>query len=44
VDRISVYLGEARGLIVDERVYAEWIFDAEDKLVDVSVYKMSLVP
>jgi hypothetical protein len=40
VDRISVYLGEAKGLIFDERVYAEWIFNAEDKLVDVDVYKI----
>jgi len=44
VDRISVYLGEAVGLIVDERVYAEWIFDAEEKLVNVDVYKITLVP
>lgn len=44
VDRISVYVGEARGVIVDERVYAEWIFDAEDILVDIDVYKITLVP
>jgi hypothetical protein len=43
-DRISVYLGEARCLIVNERVYAEWVFNAEDKLVDVRVYKIALVP
>jgi hypothetical protein len=44
VDRISVYLGEAQGLIVDERVFAEWIFDANDKLIDVDVYKITLMP
>jgi hypothetical protein len=44
VDRISVHLGKARGFIVDEEVFAEWIFDAEDKLVDVRVHKLTLLP
>jgi hypothetical protein len=44
VDRISVYLGKARGFIMDQRVYAEWIFDGEDKLIGVQVYKVTLGP
>jgi hypothetical protein len=44
VDRISVYLGQAPGITGHENVYAEWIFDAEDNLVDVQVYKVTLGP
>jgi hypothetical protein len=43
-DRIGAYLGEAGGLVVPERVYAEWLVDAEEKLVDIDVYKITLVP
>jgi hypothetical protein len=42
VDRICVYLGETRSVLGDERVYAEWRFDAADKLIDVYVYKAVL--
>jgi hypothetical protein len=44
VDRISVYVGKAEGLFWDEKVFAEWVFDTEDKLIDVWVYKITLGP
>ena len=42
VDRICRYLGQSNGVLLHDRVYAEWIFDDEKRLLDVHVYKFNI--